>query len=254
MRNKLKFTALRKTLVALFIAASLVGCSLFVSLDDLTAGSSDAGADAKSQIDSAIDDSSVPDSGNDSGFDAGGPYLLVDTCEQDPDEIIDLTTQGTTDWVHWGADGDTKNISSHVLGTLMQSAAGNDEYGDDSRTMSWTDGTNVGTVSNSTDGTYDDLGPVTLTVQAASEKRILTVFLSTYSTSASFAISSSTGVSPSMQPLTGIVFQSVRYRCTVHFASPTAATITMTYSLTDFVDGGGGNLALMGASVAPDPN
>ena len=248
MRNKLVKKVFRHFL-ATSVAASLFSCSLFVSLDGLSNAVVGDSGTPEASIDSAVE-TSVP---FDAGVDSGAPYLVADTCVEDDSDVVDLTSVGITDWAHWGSDADSKNVATHVIGSLVQSSAGNNPYGDDPRTFSWTDGTLVATSSGTHEGIYDDLGPMTITATASTQRQLLTLFISTYSTGASLTVSLIPGAAPVTQALDGIVLGSPHFRCAIHFASPSAAEVAVSFALTDTIDGGGGNLAIVAATVAPDP-
>jgi hypothetical protein len=69
---------------------------------------------------------------------------------------VNLTTEGTTDWIHWGdtavnrKSGVTAQLSSYtVVGTVPLL-----KYSGDPRPVSWTDGTSTASSTNNTAGVY----------------------------------------------------------------------------------------------------
>jgi hypothetical protein len=215
----------RRILLVGIFAASIVGCSLFVSLDGLTDGGSDASApDATPQIDAAPDAS---DASLDAGID-GAPNFVVDDCVPDSTDVVDLTIAGALDWVHWGSDGDTKNVPNHLIGPLLQSSNGDNPYGDDPRMLSWSDGTIVPSVAGTTKGIYDDTGPMTMSVLVSPSRSVMTFYLGTFNTNATWSVALSPG------------------------APASAATVTIAYFIADQFDGGGGNIAMIGGTVSSE--
>jgi hypothetical protein len=243
----------RRVAIAIVIGGALVGCSLVVSLDGLNdnGGSSDASARDATPIDAAKDAAEATDASFDADVDAG-PYFVVDDCVTDPDDVVDLTTAGTVDWVHWGNDADMKNVATHSIGPLVQSVNGDNPYENDSRMFSWTDGTNVSTVTNSTDGIYDDTGPMTLTILASPTRSVITLYIDAFSANATWMVALSPGPTAVTQSVSGVAGDATRYRCAIHVSSATAAMVTTTFSIAEQFDGGGGNIAMIAGTVSPE--
>jgi hypothetical protein len=66
-----------------------------------------------------------------------------------------LTTEGTTDWVHWG-DGSLNRkagVTAQLSTYTMVGGGTPNTYNDDPRTLSWTDGTPTASASHR-DGLY----------------------------------------------------------------------------------------------------
>jgi hypothetical protein len=255
MRNRLKFTAFRHVAITASIAASFVGCSLFVPLGDLNDHKGeDASTDASPLIDATAYDAAT-DASIDASSDAGVPYFVVDDCVDDSTDVVNLTTAGSIDWMHWGSDADEKNVSSHVLGMLMESTGGMSTYSDDTRSFSWTDGTNNAVVTSTTDGALDTIGPMTLTANASATRQALTLYIDGFDTESELAVLLSPGAPVVSQSFSSFGSDAERLRCVIHFASPVPATVQVTFSLLDDDDSGTpgySNVAAIAATVAPD--
>ncbi|MEO7113621.1 MAG: hypothetical protein ABI183_24495 [Polyangiaceae bacterium] len=249
----------RRVTLALVIAASVIGCSLFVSLDGLNATSSDAsndGGDATTSGDANGDSTTAIDAG-DASVDSG-VIFVVDTCVADSADVVNLTNAGSIDWVHYGTstDTDVKRVSPHVIGALVQSTHGQNPYGGDPRVFSWTDGTSFPAVGGTSNGQFDSNGPMVLSVNANPERRVLTLYLGTFSVKAHMTISMTPGLATSSQILQSDPDEPTQVRCVVHFASPVAAKLIMAYEIDEHLDAGGdyGNIAFISATLAADPN
>jgi archaellum component FlaG (FlaF/FlaG flagellin family) len=245
----------RRIVTFAVLGNAFVACSLFVSVDDLNGGMIDASAsDSSSALDSPVDVISKPDASVDAGVDASAPYLIVDPCVEDDGEAVNLTTAGSIDWAHYGSDADVKNVATHLIGTLMQSVNGNNPYSDDSRMFSWTDGTLVATVASTSNGIFDDTGPMMLPITATPTRSVITIYLNTYSLAGSLRVSMSPGAPAVSQAVSGTLNVATRFRCAVHFGSPVAAEVDIQFSIADAFDATGGNLAMIAATLGPDPN
>ncbi len=245
----------RRIVTFVLLGSSFVACSLFVSLDDLNDGATDASAgDSSPDLDSPVDVISKPDASVDAGLEASAPYLIVDPCVEDETDVVNLTTAGSIDWAHWGSDADIKHVATHLIGTLMQSVNGNNQYDGDSRMFSWTDGTLFPTVGSTSNGIFDDNGPMMLPITATPTRSMFTIYLNTYSVAGSLRVSMSPGAPAVFQPVSGALGLATRFRCAVHFGSPVTAEVDITFSIADAFDATGGNLAMIAATLGPDPD
>jgi hypothetical protein len=76
-----------------------------------------------------------------------------------PAAAVQLTTEGTSDWAHWGLNAATdwnhKNGVTSQIGTFTSVAGGAaGRYADNSTAFTWTDGTPTATATNTTTGLY----------------------------------------------------------------------------------------------------
>jgi uncharacterized membrane protein len=76
-----------------------------------------------------------------------------------PAAAVQLTTEGTSDWAHWGlntaTDWNHKNGVTSQIGTFTSVAGGAaGRYADNSTAFTWTDGTPTATATNTTTGLY----------------------------------------------------------------------------------------------------
>ncbi|HTR39739.1 MAG TPA: Ig-like domain-containing protein, partial [Bryobacteraceae bacterium] len=69
---------------------------------------------------------------------------------------FDLTTEGTSDWVHWGDSSLNRkaNVTAQLTTLSVVGAGPAIAYNPDLRPLSWTDGTPTGSSTNNTDGLY----------------------------------------------------------------------------------------------------
>jgi hypothetical protein len=130
-------------------------------------------------------------------------------------------------------------------------------YADDTRSFSWTDGTNHAVVTSTTDGALDTIGPMTLTANASATRQALTLYIDGYDTESKLAVLLSPGAPVVSQSFSSFGSDAERLRCVIHFASPVPATVQVTFSLLDADDSGTpgySNVAAIAATVAPDTN
>jgi uncharacterized protein YceK len=245
----------RRIAIAVVIAAALVGCSLFVSLDDLNDGNAVSDASTSGDATTSSDGSFVDTGAADATVDSG-VYFVVDTCVADSVDVVNLTAAGPIDWAHYGvgSDTDVKNVTPHVIRFLHQSTNGQDPYNGDPRVFSWTDGTSFPSVANTSTGQFDSDGPMVLAVDANPARRVLTLYLGTFSVKAHLNISMTPGPAGSSQILQSDPGAATQARCAVHFASPVSAEIEMTFEIDEHLDASPdyGNIAFMSATVAPE--
>jgi hypothetical protein len=240
-------------LAAILVAPSVVGCSWLVSLDGLSSGDVDA-----SLADSGADGGTSDVEGSSSDGTAGA-YLVVDDCVKDTMDAVDLTASGTLDWSHFSVDQgnpDVKNVPVHVLGALVQSTKGNKIYTDDPRVFSWSDGTTTPIVTGTSSGIFDNLGPMVVAASADPTHRVLTVYLGTYSANAELTISLSPGPASITRSFPGEYDDGGQVKCAIHYSAPAAATLRVTWSLTEPIVGDSDdvtpNIAFPAATVASE--
>lgn len=137
-------------LPATLVALGLVSCEVFVDTDfragDVGIETPDAGADGS--IDTALlaDIGWLADIRWDevlSGEDAPSDDILsVDCASVDAPAVIDLTSEGSVDWVHWGlidaTSIDSKRTPTHAIGALIPKAIFRDT--ETVGSFSWSDG------------------------------------------------------------------------------------------------------------------
>jgi hypothetical protein len=105
---------------------------------------------------------------------------------------VNLTTVGTTDWAKYNVtQGGPTIVPSNIKLTgggliTMTNPDGVGEYSNDNRTISWTDGNN-NTTGSETTGVFDNTGanPFTITVPASTTPQTLFVYLAYFDMQAS---------------------------------------------------------------------
>jgi hypothetical protein len=97
---------------------------------------------------------------------------------------IDLTTEGTRDWMHFGltsaGDVNRKDVVTHALGATISGTA--QRYALFSPNVSWTDGTPTGSATNTSTGIYVQgiNKGYTFTAPADTTKRTLVLYIGEY--------------------------------------------------------------------------
>ena len=113
---------------------------------------------------------------------------------------VNLTTEGTLDWMHWGdggASGQNRkaNVSAQLNNFAAVGGAPFGWYGDDPRQMSWSDGTPTATLTNDGTGltvTGTGVG-FSFTAPADTNVRTLTVHIGGYNSSGTLTAKLSDG-------------------------------------------------------------
>jgi hypothetical protein len=151
---------------------------------------------------------------------------------------INLTTEGSADWVHWG-DG-TLNRKAGVTAQLstytVVGSAAVITYNNDPRPLSWTDGAPTASSTNNTNGVFVN-GPgdgVSFTAPADTSTRILIVHVGGWSSGGIFSAHLSDGSAPDFVDTTAPVpNQQYDRNYTVTYNAATAGqTLTVTWTMT----------------------
>ena len=160
-----------------------------------------------------------------------------------------LTTEGPTDWVHWGDSslnrkaGVTPQISTYsVVGSGSTQI-----YTNDARTLSWGDGTPTATGSN-TNGLYTSGtgNGFSITAPADTNTRVLTVHVGGYNGSGTLTAHLSDRSAPNYVDTTNTASGLYDRNYTLTY---TAASAGQTLSVT-WVTASGGNVDLNGAALS----
>jgi hypothetical protein len=249
-----------------FACAALAACSL-TDLSGFSGGSGSGEPDgaATPGAPQAAGDASL-DAGADAlvGTDADAglvPFLVADPPELENDETIDLTAEGSVDWVQRSSVSTSNRCAAcpPLLGDLA-SVATVHEYDDDTRTFVWKNGKPAVTGSEHGGVYVKGVGSGFLvTALAAPERRVLTLYTDTFYASAVFtATLQGTSLPPAAvacKMIAGAALYAVRF----HFAAPEGATLLVAYGETgelpvpDAGDETVGNVAISAATLAPDP-
>jgi Bacterial Ig-like domain (group 1) len=170
---------------------------------------------------------------------------------------VNLTTEGTADWIHWGdaslnrKAGVSPQISNYTVvggGTPLT-------FPDDLRSLSWTDGAPTASNTGDTNGVY--VGPLgqgfSFTAPADTTPRTLVVHVGGYLSGGTFTAHLSDGSSPDIidtTPLVGPTVNSGKYdrNYTIPYAAASAGqTLTVTWVMS--AGAGDGNVTLEAAAL-----
>jgi len=189
---------------------------------------------------------SLTNTGGGGGGTGGSLAGSVDTSST----LVNLTTEGSVDWVHWGdasltrKAGVTAQLSSY---TVVGSGNGS-TYGDDPRFMSWTDGTPTASSTNNRNGVYINVIEqwFSFTAPADTTVRTLVAHLGGWSSGGTFTAHLSDGSAvdftdtPSMVP-----GQYDRNYTLTYKANSAGQTLTLTWKMIT----GNGNVTLNAAAL-----
>ena len=122
--------------------------------------------------------------------------------ETAPTSTVDLTAEGTTDWVHWGYTSGTSfdhkaNVTSMISNYSVVGAGYINNFGGAQVTYNWSDGTPDGSASTNSGiyiGPYIDNSGFTFTVPADTTTRTLKVYVGVYQSQMQFKASLSDGI------------------------------------------------------------
>jgi alpha-tubulin suppressor-like RCC1 family protein/fibronectin type 3 domain-containing protein len=172
---------------------------------------------------------------------------------------INLTTLGTTDWVHWGLAGaagvDRKSAGGSKIGNWTKiGAIAPQSYPDCVIGYTWSDGAPTAIAMSSTTGVYvtGQNNGFSFTAPADTTLRTLTVYLGGYKATGTLTAvlsDNSTSFTPVSATSAASIFNqtiAIRYKA----ASP-GQTLTVTWKMT--ADAGGGNITLNAATLVIGP-
>ena len=202
---------------------------------------------------------------NSNGFDISSPATLMVTAA--PTAVLtgiqstaaasyNLTAQGTTDWAHWGLAGNPVTYDHKATGGSQISnittvgTGGFGGFNDPTRTVSWTDGTPVGTVGSDHGYVWANNGigaGYSVTVPAGTTEHTLYVYLGGYSSGSTFtAHLSGGGASDYVTTLSSSGHYNNIIAITFQAASA-GQTLTLTYVKSQNINGTGGSSDLIAA-------
>ena len=181
---------------------------------------------------------------------------------------VNLTTEGTADWSHWGINGlvqDHKAVAGAPVGLIsdetIMNASGSGAYGDNRVAYSWSDGTPTVSVVNSTTGIYQASGSFTFTVAADTTPRILKVYVGGVSVTATqftATLSDNTSGTPdytdtNLNDLNATVAPDGNHFYGVYSLTYKAHSAGQTLTISYSQQGGSGNITLQAATLIVAP-
>lgn len=159
--------------------------------------------------------------------------LLTGTLDSTPPAAVNLTTQGNTDWIHWGLNNATdinrKSTGLSQITNFTKIGAGTNvvRLTDSPEKYSWTDGSPTANVSATPGGVYINNfdGPgrgFQFSVPASPIEHVLFVYLGEFSATGALTATLSDNSAPAYsQTLNGTANQTVQGEYTLNFASAT---------------------------------
>jgi len=178
---------------------------------------------------------------------------------------VDLTTQGNTDWIHWGrtavGDIDRKATGGSQISTFTKIGTGTNvvRLTDSPSKYSWTDGSPTAVVANNPGGVYINNfdGPgrgFQFTVPAELIEHTLFVHVGEFTASGTLTASLNDGSGLTYsQVLNGTANQTVQGVYTIDYQSPTPGTL-LTVKWVETADlGAADNITLQAVSLCTPP-
>ena len=164
--------------------------------------------------------------------------------------LVNLTTEGSGDWEHWGEGG--LNRKAGVTPLLSNYAAVGSgrvsSYGNDPRLMSWSDGTPTAITTNDPEGIYiSGAGNgFSLTVPASVTPQTVVVYVGGWDSGGTLTASLSDGSAPSYANTTATASGQYDQNYTLTYAAASAGqTLTITWKMAS----GSGNVTLNAAAL-----
>jgi len=162
---------------------------------------------------------------------------------------VNLTTVGTTDWVHWGDSAlNRKAAVTPQLSTYTAVGGAPQIYGNDARSLSWTDGTPTASIASDTNGFY--LGGsgagFSFTAPADNTTRTLSVYVGGYASGGTLTAHLSDGSAADFTDVTAFANGQYDRNYTLTY---NAAAAGQTLTITWVMSAGGGNVTLNGAAL-----
>jgi len=164
-----------------------------------------------------------------------------------------LTTEGTSDWVHWGDGGAPglnrkSGVTAQISGYTLVGSGGVSPYPNDPRPLSWTDGTPTASSTNNTDGVYtSNVGNgFSITAPADTTSRTLTVHVGGWFSGGTLTARLSDGSATNfVDTTTAAIGQYDRNYTLTYNAASAGQTLTVTWVMAS----GTGNVTLNGAGL-----
>jgi hypothetical protein len=243
-----------RALAVVVVALAAAGCSFApqqasgtATIDGASAGG--GGVDARVHEDAKLHD--APGSIDAAPDAAAGPALTLTTTTLGNGNV-DLTSEGTVDWAHWGLDNtnsfDDKATGGTAISNLAASPAGS--FGGSPFTASWSDGTPHMDESQTSSGVLENQGStMTITAPADTTLRTLRVYVGVQGSSAQLDVSlSDDSATAATATLTSDQTLNVCYEI-VYRAASSGQTVTVSWKDTHDQGGGGSFTTLLSATL-----
>lgn len=161
-----------------------------------------------------------------------------------------LTTEGTTDWVHWGdtAANRKAGVAAQISNYTIVGAGAIHAYTNDLRTLSWSDGSPTASGTNANGVYINSAGNgFSFTAPADTTTRTLTVHVGGWQTGGTLVAHLSDGSAADFVDTTPLATGQYDRNYTLTY---TAASNAQTLSVNWTATAGSGNVALSGAALA----
>jgi len=163
---------------------------------------------------------------------------------------VNLTIEGTTDWVHWGDSTLNRkaNVTPQISGYSIIGSGSAITYNNDPRPISWTDGSSPATSTSNLDGLFMSFvgNGFSFTAPADGNIRKLTVHVGGWMGGGTFTAHLSDGSAPDFTDTTSPAYGQFDRNYTVIY---NAASPGQTLKITWVDSSGGGNVTLNAAAL-----
>ena len=163
---------------------------------------------------------------------------------------VNLTTEGNIDWVHWGdtALNRKAGVAPRISNYSIVGAGTVTPFGDDLRTLSWTDGAPTASDPGNNNGLYiSGVGQgFSFTAPADTLQRTLVVHVGGYESGGTLTAHLSDGSSPDIIDTTPVIHDKYDRNYTIPYA---AASAGQTLTVTWVMNNGVGNVTLEAAAL-----
>jgi hypothetical protein len=161
---------------------------------------------------------------------------------------VNLTSEGTGDWVHWGDASLTRKASGGGQIAIGGAIGSPLSYNNDARPMSWSDGTPTASSTNNLNGLYfNGTGNgYSFTVPANATIRLLKVHVGGWNSGGMLTAHLSDNSAQDFVDISPTVAGSYDRNYTLTYQSGGSGTLTVTWKM----NSGGGNVTLSAATLA----
>jgi hypothetical protein len=175
------------------------------------------------------------------------------------DGSVDLTSEGTLDWMHWGlvrlnSLNRKRDVPQQISDVTEIGRGRADQYGDNLVAFQWSDGTPTLSVGGTTTGIfkYESGGGFQITVPAGPKVRRLKVFVGVFAAKAEFqATLSDSSAAPYIDSSVQSVYNSLTGVHTIDFASASPGqTLTVRHISKTLFDPDWGNCTFQAAALS----
>ena len=171
--------------------------------------------------------------------------------------LTTLSTEGTSDWVHWGRSLSTsvdRKASANLIGAMTRiGSSSTNQYGNSNRAYSWTGGTPTSSATASATGLYTNgVGNgFSFTAPAGTTTQTLSVYLGAWQAKGTLTATLSDGSAAAITDASARDSANVADRVVkiTYRANSASQTLTVNYVLTQEF-GVGGNISLQSATLA----